>query len=204
MTAEAYAAFYADGWYRRLVAVYEQRATDFTRTQARQVAYGQDLARWCPQVPGVGPMLDAGGSTGAVADGWSEIKGTRPAVTVLDPSADELALAAQRGYQTIQGTLETGPQETRWLFPLILCAQTIDHVQDPLLALRRLRVVVAPEGWLVLDYVACEPIVTGSGLAHVPQLSLKIDHPCYWTKAAIHRWHVARRHLRRRSVHRWP
>lgn len=176
MTREAYAGFY-QAHYRPLIATYENRPHDFDRMQEKQIGYGRHLARSCPQVPSGGQLLDAGGSTGAVAEGWNECMHPPSQVTVLDPSAAELAHASKRGYQVAHGTLEDMVWEGEPLYDVVLCAQTIDHVQDPLLALTHLRSATKAGGWLIMDYVSVDP--------PIPHLALKMDHPCYWTERGL-------------------
>ena len=120
-------------------------------------------------------VLDVGGSAGAlltvIARVWTPLS-----VTVLDPNPDELAQAAKRGYQTILGTAESRPALPR--HDVIVCAETLDHVHDPLAVLTWMHDALAPGGWAFMD------IVDASRFARLCAVSgpyaWKLDHPCYW------------------------
>ena len=166
MTLEAYADFYATGAYRRLVQARFPYVTEAFRA-AHHDYYAGGLALWLKDRGPVTHLLDAGGGTGLVG----ERVGRRlqaQTVTVLDPSRGELAQAAARGLRTIEAPLERIPNCGP--FDAIVCAQTLDHLCDPLAALRGLRRVGT--GWLWVDIVTSH---------------WKIDHPLYWTAPSLGR-----------------
>lgn len=196
LTPDGFADFYAH-WYRPLLDRLRGYPMAPERLEARQREYGRTLSEACPEVPHTVSLLDAGGSTGAVSQGFQGMSWSQ--ITVLDPSPDELAAAQAKGYQGILSTIEDfTPTES---YDVILCAQTIDHCYDPIKALRNLHAAATPGAWLVIDYVDCEKPIgftngrfQTTGSADFP----KIDHPCYWTQASLacaltqSGWHIQR------------
>lgn len=112
-------------------------------------------------------VLDAGGSSGVVG------RALRPtSLTVLDPAAQELPTDAT----AVVGYLEDPiPGE----YDLAICIETMDHLTDPLAALRNLR-AVAPR--LVLNFI---DVAYARKVGQRPPV--KIDHPLYWTQAGMQR-----------------
>lgn len=197
MTPEAYAAFYA-GPYRALVAAYRGREVSPEAFINGQQWYGRKLAEALPDVPRTGRWLDAGGGVGGVAEGMGAEE-----ITVLDPCESDVDAARNRWHDGICATLE----EFRGfpVYDVILCAQTIDHCYDPLLALRNLRAATRTEGWLIIDYVDCAQNLSAKQgrlmiERHPP---LKIDHPCYWTKATMARALIETGWVIQRHVDGW-
>jgi SAM-dependent methyltransferase len=92
-------------------------------------------------------MLDVGCGSGDLlehfaARGW-EIYG-------IDPSASAAAAAAKRGAKVHQGTLRDQPWPPR-SFALITFQHALEHVDEPVDALRDASALLAPGGLLVID-----------------------------------------------------
>jgi SAM-dependent methyltransferase len=122
---------------QRLLALF--RAWSATRSYARQ-PYVLD---------GVAParMLDVGCGSGDLLEhfakrGW-EIYG-------IDPSASAVAAAARRGASVHQGTLHDQPWR-HGSFALITFQHALEHVDEPVAALRDASALLAPGGRLVID-----------------------------------------------------
>jgi SAM-dependent methyltransferase len=174
LTAGEYAEFYRSV-YRPLVSAYHGRRIDADTVQAEQREYAADLVSF------LGPelqhppasILDVGGSTGVVAGVLRDAFGS--AATVLDPSPDEIAIAAGRGLETISGFAEElSVGDRRW--DLVLLCQTIDHLLDVASTLSVLRAAVAPEGRVFVDVLDLHLAMGGHGRV---EESVKIDHPFY-------------------------
>jgi SAM-dependent methyltransferase len=94
-----------------------------------------------------GRMLDVGCGSGDLLEqfarkGW-EIYG-------IDPSASAVAAAAKRGAIVHQGTLRDQPWEPG-SFALITFQHALEHVDDPVDALKRARALLEPGGLLIID-----------------------------------------------------
>lgn len=166
MTAAAYAAFYR-GPYRALTGSVNTRAGSLQDIAADQWAYARELAEVvAPWMPATGTLMDVGGSTGIVARHFRTRFGLVP--TVIDPSPEELALAAQAGCQTVCGSAETVvlPQSD-----VALLCRSIDHLLDPLGVLRRLR---AAARVLVVDAMDVDQWPA--------RWRYKVDHPYAFTR----------------------
>mgnify|MGYP001613956888 CR=1 FL=1 len=180
MSADQYMRFYQTA-YRPLVDAY--CATDTTGERAIKAATRRALllaerVRSRVTRP-VTSLLDVGGGTGTVARVLSNAFRC-PSVTVLDPNAEDVAVAESRGCHGIVGTIETLPPPTQ-TYDLIVCLQTADHWLDPIAALTWMRQALAPGGHLWID------IVDEPEFAKVqPQVCLwKIDHPLYWSTGSL-------------------
>lgn len=162
MTDAAYMDFYRSGAYRRLVSAFHGRNINAKTIQPEQRKYGFRLAwmlePWKPK--DATTLLDVGGSTGVVAGVVGLALSLK--ATVLDPSPAELAEA--HASERIRGLIETADLGFRTWDVVTLC-QTVDHLLDPLAALRRIRAHLAPHGVLWIDAVDYER--TGT---------LKVDH----------------------------
>lgn len=161
LSSEAYARFAAD-IYRPLLDAYMTGKPQWTPAQQQddQRAYGSTLAKSLPRTF-TQHLLDAGGGTGLVARAF----GRAGQITVLDP--DPKALAQAEGCRTIVGSLDHPPAIDQTFDGILLC-RTIEHLCDPLTALRWLR--KHGTGWLWVDAVDC---------------GWKVDHPLYWTPKAL-------------------
>jgi len=174
LSPEEYADFYTR-WYRPLVSAYHGRRIDATTLPADQRRYAESLVGWLgPQLAARAPrtLLDAGGSTGVVALALQSHFDL--AATVLDPSPDELEVAAAAGLATAAGFIEdfTPPGDQR--YDLVTLCQTADHLLDLRGALTRVRQWLAPGGALFVDIVDYLAVARRSG--HL-QAALKLDHP---------------------------
>jgi 2-polyprenyl-3-methyl-5-hydroxy-6-metoxy-1,4-benzoquinol methylase len=170
MTPEAYARFYADGTYRKLVSAFHGREINAQTIQPEQLVYAMELADFIgPYIGKAETLLDIGGSTGVVAGYLAE----RFALvgTVLDPAPQELEQA--HGLLKIQSTVEDWEPSGRTWDVITLC-QTVDHLLDIAGTLRKVRAALAPGGqfWVdALDYNVGRVI--------------KIDHPYYLTSETL-------------------
>lgn len=185
LTRDAYARFYAE-FYRPLVAAVSvpTAAADLPAAMTR---YGQQLAQVFSAAAPSGAILDVGGSTGACVQAWAT--GRADTITVLDPNPTELAQARARGCSTVCLQVEDLPTLDHFAmtFAGVFCIQTLDHLSEPLLALRAMRAVVNPGGWLLVDYVRAAKWPVG-GACFIPiavRQGVKLDHPCYWTAPSV-------------------
>ena len=94
-----------------------------------------------------GRMLDVGCGSGDLLEhfatrGW-EIYG-------IDPSASAVAAAAKRGATVHQGTLRDQPWQPG-SFALITFQHALEHIDEPVEALKRARALLQPGGLLVID-----------------------------------------------------
>lgn len=171
MTKAAYSDFYASGAYRRLVSAYHGREINAHSIKPEQRAYGLRLA-WLLEnaIPeNAKTVLDVGGSTGEVA---KILKDTlNLSATILDPSPRELNEV--REAETIRGLIEdVDLGERRW--DVVTVCQTIDHLLDPLGALRKLHDHIMPGGVLWVD-----------ALDYGRTDTLKVDHPHNFTARTL-------------------
>ena len=161
LTREGYDLLYS-GAYRRLVEAYAGKPG------VRRHVGGpyRQFATMAFPLRRITSVLDAGGSTGMIGGSIAaSYKGAT--LTVLDPAAQELP----NGVVTVQGYLED-PIPGR--YDLAVCIGVIDHLTNPVAALRNLR-AVAPR--LMIDYIDVK----------INRRVPKIDHPLYWTKDAAMR-----------------
>jgi SAM-dependent methyltransferase len=177
LTAAEYAEFYVHT-YRPLVSAYHGRTIDATTVQADQRGYAAELVdflrRALPAPPAT--VLDVGGSTGVVGGAIGTAFGAR--TTVLDPSPDELAIAAAAGMQTIAGFIEDyDPGDATW--DLVLLCQTVDHLLDVRSVLERMRAITANAGHAYVDVLDVAYVMQHEGGL---EQAVKIDHPYYLTR----------------------
>jgi hypothetical protein len=89
-------------------------------------------------------------------------------------------MAAAAGHATVNGLLdsvEVGSEAwSRERFDLILCCRTVDHFLDLRPCLDKLRVLLKPDGVLLLDIIDFEVIWDRKGTV---ESALKLDH-CYY------------------------
>ena len=177
LTAAGYAQFYASV-YRPLVSAYHGRRIDAHSVQREQRDYAAGLAAFLEPLLASPPqtILDVGGSTGAVAGVLAESMNAR--TSILDPAADELAIAHAAGMETIAGLAEDfDPGERCW--DLVLLCQTIDHLLDVRRTLAALRRMTAPGGHAFVDILDIGVMVRRTGSI---ERVVKIDHPYYLTR----------------------
>jgi len=155
LSAAAARAFYATA-YRPLVSAYHGRLINAETIQAEQAAYATQV------VDGLYPwltdwhaaVLDVGGSTGVVAEAVCHMgaaHGRRMTGTVIDPAAEALACAADRGLTTVHGTLDDAGAALAPTYDVILLCQTVDHLPDIAGTLGCLRAKLPAHGLLYVD-----------------------------------------------------
>jgi SAM-dependent methyltransferase len=170
MTKEAYARFYADGTYRKLVSAFHGREINAQTIQPEQLVYAMELADFIgPFIGQAETLLDIGGSTGVVA-GYLAQKFALVG-TVLDPAPQELEQA--HGLLKIESTVEDWEPNGRTWDVITLC-QTVDHLLDPMGTLKKLRGALAPGGLFYVDIVDYDKTRT-----------IKIDHPYNLTRPTM-------------------
>ncbi|MEJ7891577.1 MAG: class I SAM-dependent methyltransferase [Solirubrobacteraceae bacterium] len=173
MTPDAYARFYVNV-YRPLVSAYHGRRIDAESIQDEQREYAAQVGAFVDgQRDGaqLKSILDVGGSTGVVAAALAERLGAH--ATVIDPAPLETEVAQRLGLRTITGFVEdyeAGDER----FDLVVLAQTIDHLLDAALTLRKIHDLLTPDGLFFVDIVDLRAGIhrTGSLVG-----ALKIDHP---------------------------
>ena len=177
LTATGYAQFYA-GVYRPLVSAYHGRRIDAHSVQLEQRDYAAGLVAFLEPLLGSSPqtILDVGGSTGVVAGVLAESMSAR--ASVLDPAADELAIAHGAGMETFAGLAEDFDPGERW-WDLVLLCQTIDHLLDVRRTLAALRRMTAPGGHAFVDILDVGFMVRRTGSI---ERVVKIDHPYYLSR----------------------
>jgi len=176
LTAGEYAEFYRSV-YRPLVSAYHGRRIDADTVQAEQREYAAELVSFLGEELQHPPasILDVGGSTGVVAGALRDAFGST--ATVLDPSPNEVAVAAGRGLETIAGFAEElSVGDRSW--DLVLLCQTIDHLLDVASTLSTLRAAVAPTGRVFVDVLDLHLALRRHGSV---EEAVKIDHPFYLT-----------------------
>src|SRR5262245_21693581 len=128
MSEEGYAKFY-DGPYRALVSAWTGQVINAETMAPKQLRYAKSVSKFLD--PFVKPehfsLLDVGGSTGIV--GTVVRFKFKLNVTVIDPCAEELAVAKKAGMNTILGTIEKTSLQGRQFAVILLC-QTVDHLLD--------------------------------------------------------------------------
>ncbi len=175
LTASEYTGFY-EAVYRPLITAHHGELVDARTMDERQRQDGRDILEFVEgRIAPPATILDVGGSTGVVAAILREAYSS--AVTVLDPSPDELAVAAEQGMETIAGLAEDVDLGGRQ-FDLVLLSQTIDHLLDIRSALNAMRHWVAPGGRVFVDIVDVGYIARRKGRI---EDAIKIDHPYYLT-----------------------
>jgi SAM-dependent methyltransferase len=178
MTAEAYGAFYAK-LYRPLVSAYHGRRIDAETLQEEQRAYAAVRAEaLAPHLArrGAKTLLDVGGSTGVVAHHLAQRFDLE--ATVIDPAPLEIEVARRLGLRTRTGFVEDFAAGER-SFDLITLCQTVDHLLDVSLSLRKIRTLLADDGIFFVDIVDFRAAYRRNGSV---EEAIKIDHPFYLTE----------------------
>ncbi len=119
--------------WRRAISTAVQ---SLTRSRAQEV----------PDLP-PGRLLEVGCASGAYLD-WMARRGWR--VEGIEFSAAAAAQARSLGYRVHTGPVETAPAPTE-PYDLVVGWMVLEHLHDPIGALRRLREWTKPGGWLVLS-----------------------------------------------------
>jgi SAM-dependent methyltransferase len=178
MEADAYAAFYGEV-YRPLVSAYHGRLIDAETIQDEQREYAAVRAELLtPHLAGRGAktLLDVGGSTGVVAHHLMQRFELN--ATVIDPAPLEIEVARKLGLRTLTGFVEDcDPGEQR--YDLITLCQTVDHLLDVSLALRKIRALLSEGGLFFVDIVDLRAAYRRNGSV---EEAIKIDHPFYLTE----------------------
>jgi SAM-dependent methyltransferase len=176
-SAAAYADFY-ERVYRPLVSAYHGRPIDAQTVQEEQRTYAAELVDFLRLTLHASPetVLDVGGSTGVVGAAVREAFGSE--VTVLDPSPEELEVAAAGGMETVMGFVETADLGGR-RFDLVLLCQTIDHLSDIAASLAAIRSWLSHAGHAFVDVVDVRFVARRRGSI---EEAVKIDHPFYLTR----------------------
>lgn len=158
MTDEQRREFYGSGEYRRLCEqVTGKPWTDREYLCNRQLEYAWQIEEILE--PKAGRWLDYGGSTGVVSQylrryhGLSDYEGL-----VIADYGDGATVTPEQAW-------ELGPYDT------ILCCQTLDHLREPLVTLKKFREVACPNARLFVDVVKKQ------------HTEYKIDHDCYFSTA---------------------
>jgi SAM-dependent methyltransferase len=178
MTAAAYAGFYRDV-YRPLVSAYHGRRIDAETIQDEQRVYAAALAETlAPHLArrGAKTLLDVGGSTGVVAHHLKQRFDL--AATVIDPAPLEIDVARRLGLETLTGFVEDLDAGGR-RFDLITLCQTVDHLLDVALSLRKIRALLDDGGLFFVDVVDLRAAARRNGSL---EAAIKIDHPYYLTE----------------------
>jgi ubiquinone/menaquinone biosynthesis C-methylase UbiE len=181
MTAAAYGRFY-DGIYRPLVSAFHGRLIDARTIQAEQQQYASDRAEFARAFlsgSGLTTMLDIGGSTGVVASHFARSFGLTG--TLIDPAPLEIEEARSFGLETITGLVEEYDFGGR-RFDLVLICQTVDHLLDVAGTLRRVRELLTPNGYLLIDIVDFRAAYLRNWSV---EDATKIDHPYYLTQETM-------------------
>jgi SAM-dependent methyltransferase len=178
LTPSEYAEFYRRV-YRPLVSAYHGRVIDRDTVQVEQQQYADDLVGFLGRALDRRPssVLDIGGSTGVVAAAVCAAFGS--SATVIDPSPDELEVAAAAGMETIPAFFEDWDPGGR-RFDLVLLCQTIDHLLDVAGSLTAIRRVLDEGQRAFVDVVDLTFVARRSrGI----EGAVKIDHPFYLTRS---------------------
>jgi SAM-dependent methyltransferase len=178
MTTGAYTDFYRDV-YRPLVSAYHGRRIDAETIQDEQREYaavrGELLANHLSG-RSAKTLLDVGGSTGVVAHHLKERFDL--AATVIDPAPLEIDVARKLGLRTLTGFVEdVDPGERH--YDLITLCQTVDHLLDVSLSLRKIRALLSEGGLFFVDIVDFRAAYRRNGSV---EGAIKIDHPFYLTE----------------------
>lgn len=182
MDADGYAEFYAK-WYRPIVSAYHGREISAATLPDDQRRYAASLRDWLGEAlagRAVRSLLDVGGSTGIVAAALRDRFGAE--ATVLDPSPEELEVAAALGLRTAAGFVEDYAPPAGARFDLVALCQTADHLLDVASALAKIRELVADDGLFFVDIVDALAVADAKGgLVE----AIKVDHPYYFSDATI-------------------
>jgi len=179
LSPDDYAQFY-ESVYRPLISAYLGRPVNAQTIQAEQIRYAENLVPILRGAGGLviprtgGELLDVGGSTGIVASIFA--REFNCAATVLDPSSEELEIAARQGLKTAHGLLESWNPSQKEQFDLVFCCQTIDHFFDLRKSLIKLRELTKPQGRVFIDIIDFDVVWQGQGFI---EGAIKIDH-CYY------------------------
>lgn len=104
--------------------------------------------------PQPGQLLDVGAGSGAFLHAMRTLL-PQWSVAGVEPDARAAAAARRTGAHVIQATLETAPLDgTMW--DAITLWNVLEHLPDPLAALRRLRQLLRPGGFIYVTVPLCD------------------------------------------------
>lgn len=183
LTRAAAADFYR-ALYRPLVSAFHGTRIDAAAVAAESRARAGEamtvLAPHRQEIQG-GRWVDVGGGTGGSILGLID-GGLEPGeALVVDPSADELAVARGAGFGTVEATAE---DPTAWAtgdYDLVLCLQTLDHLLSWERAWTSFHAALRPGGLLVLT-VGDHALARRDG-----RMDLQLDHTFALTAATLER-----------------
>jgi SAM-dependent methyltransferase len=129
-----------DQWHRSSSSIFSYGMSLLTRIRAALPPFGEFRRRRS------GALLDVGCGRGDLAarfaaEGWSAYG--------LDISADAVEAARAAGVQAVEGTLTTAPWPDE-SFDLIVMNHSLEHMADPMDALRRARRLLRRDGALIV------------------------------------------------------
>jgi len=97
-----------------------------------------------------GDVLDVGCGDGLLLDGFRRAGFSRERLIGVDVHPRAVELARAKGYEVIEGAFESAAVgESRYC--LVVMNQLIEHVIDPLLAVKKLRNILVPGGFVFLE-----------------------------------------------------
>lgn len=181
MTQDAYTEFYKHT-YRPLVSAFHNRLIDARTIQDEQRGYAAEVIEFvAPEFQGkpMRNLLDIGGSTGVVAAEFVKAFGCK--ATVVDPAPDELVFAGEMGMQAIPGFIENVNLENG-AYDFVMICQSIDHLLDVDLAIKRMRDAMTDDGVFFIDIVDFRAAYLRNQRI---EDAVKIDHPYYFTRQTI-------------------
>lgn len=117
-----------------------------------------DWKRLCAFIAGIQPqpgrLLDVGAGSGAFLRAMRMLL-PRWSITGIEPNAYAAAAARRSGVHVIQATLETTPLDgTTW--NAITLWNVLEHLPDPLAALRRMHQFLHPGGFIYITVPLCD------------------------------------------------
>ena len=179
-TADSYAQFYNDGYYRSLVAAFKGKEQSIARLQSgqrhRSAELLQSLEGYLPSGEGR-RMLDVGGSTGVIAQAFSRRFGYH--ATVIDPALAEVKASLAEGVDAVAATIEDWQTNER--FDFILLYRTVEHLYDLCGSLGKIRRLLKSDGYFYCDIA---DFVQTCRMFGPPQATTKIDH-AYWLSREV-------------------
>jgi len=181
MTQNAYTEFYQHT-YRPLVSAFHNRQIDAKTIQDEQRTYAAEVIQFIAPAFEGRPMkhlLDIGGSTGVVAEEFIKAFGCK--ATVVDPAPDELVFAGEMGMRAIPGFIED-VDVGNGTYDFVMICQSIDHLLDVDLAIRRMRDAMTNDGVFFIDIVDFRAAYLRNQRV---ENAIKIDHPYYFTQQTI-------------------
>jgi ubiquinone/menaquinone biosynthesis C-methylase UbiE len=181
MTAREYEEFYK-GVYHPLASSFHGRArrskpvvsSGLAPKPAKRVRLLQEAL---PRPPA--SALDVGGGSGRLAEAVRAAFACE--VAVLDPSPEDLRVAADAGLETFLGSAEQfDPGERRW--DLVLLCRTIDHLLDISASLACLHRLTATGGHAFVDF---KDVILVARRRRSVEAAVAIEHPYYLTYETV-------------------